>query len=156
MKVRLLVVSHRPPSWVAEGATEYERRLPREWKFELVELKPGARTAGQPAAKVQADEAVRLRAALPKGACLVALDERGEGWSTAQLAERLRRWQQQGRDLAFVVGGADGLDPELVRSADQRWSLSALTLPHGLVRVVVVEQLYRAASLLAGHPYHRP
>lgn len=155
MRVRLLVVSHRPPSWVVEGAAEYERRLPREWRFELVELKPGARTAGQPSAKVRAEEGGRLRAAVPKGACVVALDEGGEPWSSAQLAERLRRWLQQGRDLAFVVGGADGLDPELLRTADQRWSLSALTLPHGLVRVMVVEQLYRAASLLAGHPYHR-
>ena len=138
-----------------EGCAEYSKRLPREWGFQLVEVKPEARTSGATTAKVQAAEAQRLRAMLGKGARVIALDERGEPWSTRVLADRLARWQQEGRDVVLLVGGADGLDPALRDEAEQRVSLSALTLPHGLVRIVVVEQLYRAASLLQGHPYHK-
>ena len=155
MKVRLLTVSHKQPAWVHDGCAEYEKRLPREWGFQVVEIKPEARTSGAGTEKVQAAEGKRLRAALPKGAWVVALDERGEAWTTAVLAERLQRWLQQGRDVALLVGGADGLDPTLRAEANQRVALSAMTLPHGLVRIVVVEQLYRAASLLQGHPYHK-
>ena len=155
MKVRLLTVSNKQPSWVVDGAQEYARRLPREWGFEIVECKPEARTAGSSTAKIQATEAERLRAKLGKGARVVALDERGERWSTKDLAGQLGRWQQSGGDVALVVGGADGLDAEFLAAAAQRFSLSALTLPHGLVRILVVEQLYRAVSLQKGHPYHR-
>jgi 23S rRNA (pseudouridine1915-N3)-methyltransferase len=155
MKVRLLTVSHKQPSWVQEGCAEYERRLPREWGFQLVEVKPEPRTAGASSERVQAAEAQRLRAAAPKGAMLVALDERGEAWTTAKFAAQLGRWQQEGRTVAFVVGGADGLDPTLRQEAACRLSLSAFTLPHGLVRVVFIEQLYRAATVLQGHPYHK-
>lgn len=155
MKVRLLTVSHKQPPWLLAGCEEYQKRLPREWGFELVEVKPEPRTSGAPPAKVQAAEAARLRAAVPKGALVVALDERGEQLTTRAFADRLARWQQQGRDVALLVGGADGLDPALRDGADGRVALSAFTLPHGLVRVVVVEQLYRAWSLLQGHPYHK-
>lgn len=155
MKVWLLTVSHKQPGWVLDGTADYERRLPREWSFRIVVVKPEARAGTTPTARVQSAEAQRLRAALPKGAIVVALDERGESWSSTDLAQRLARWQQQGRDLAFVAGGADGLLPELTAAADVRLSLSAMTLPHGLVRVVLVEQLWRAASLLRGHPYHK-
>jgi len=155
MKVRLLTVSHKQPGWVVEGAQEYARRLPREWSFEIVEVRPEARTAGATKERVQAAEAERLRGKLGKGTRIVALDERGEAWSTQQLADRLARWQADGRDVALVVGGADGLDPQFLEQASQRVSLSALTLPHGLVRILVIEQLYRAVSLQKGHPYHR-
>jgi 23S rRNA (pseudouridine1915-N3)-methyltransferase len=155
MKIRLLTVGHKQPAWVQQGCAEYEKRLPREWGFQLVEIKPEARTSGAGTEKVQAAEGKRLRAAIPKGAWVVALDERGEAWTTTVLAERLQRWLQQGRDVALLVGGADGLDPTLRAEANQRVALSAMTLPHGLVRIVVVEQLYRAASLLQGHPYHK-
>ncbi len=155
MKIRLLTVSHKQPDWVQAGCQDFERRLPREWGFQVVEVKPGARTSGAPVAKVQADEAQRLLAAVPKGARLVALDERGVGWSTRDLAHRLQQWQQDGRDLALVIGGADGLADEVLRAAEVRLSLSAMTMPHGLVRIVVVEQLYRAATVLQGHPYHK-
>ncbi|MBM3974935.1 MAG: 23S rRNA (pseudouridine(1915)-N(3))-methyltransferase RlmH [Planctomycetes bacterium] len=155
MKVRLLTVSHKQPSWVQEGCAEYEKRLPREWGFQLVEVKPEPRTSGATTAKVQAAEAARLLAAAPKGAWLVALDERGEACSSQQLAARLAKWQQSGRDVALLVGGADGLDPDLRAKADLRVALSAMTLPHGLVRVFVVEQLYRAATLLQGRAYHK-
>ncbi len=155
MKVALLSVSHRQPDWVTAGAADYERRLPRAWGFRVVEVKPAARAGGVPKERAQATEAERLRLALPRTCRVVALDERGESWTTEQFASRLRSWQQEARDLAFVVGGADGLDPAFLASAATRLSLSPFTLPHGLVRIVVVEQLYRAASLLAGHPYHR-
>jgi 23S rRNA (pseudouridine1915-N3)-methyltransferase len=155
VKIRLLTVSHRQPDWVAAACAEYERRLPREWGFQVVAVKPEPRGRGAPLERVQAAEAERLRAAVPQKALVVALDERGEPWPTATFAQRVARWQQQGRDVAFVAGGADGLDRALRDAADVRLSLSALTLPHGLVRVVVVEQLYRVATLLQGHPYHK-
>ncbi|MFY9343670.1 MAG: 23S rRNA (pseudouridine(1915)-N(3))-methyltransferase RlmH [Planctomycetota bacterium] len=155
MKIRLLTVSHKQPAWVLAACDEYGRRLPREWGFQIVEIKPAPRTGGALTDRVHAAEAERLLAAAPKGARLVALDERGEPWTTAQLAQALARWQQEGRDVALLVGGADGLAPELRARASPCVSLSALTLPHGLVRVVVVEQLYRAATILQGHPYHR-
>jgi 23S rRNA (pseudouridine1915-N3)-methyltransferase len=155
MKIRLLTVSHKQPSWVVEGCGDYERRLPREWAFQLLEVKPEPRTSGASTERVQAAEAQRLRAAVPKGARLIALEERGAAWSTLQLAERMRRWLQEGRDLAFLIGGADGLDPALSAAADERLSLSPMTMPHGLVRIVLVEQLYRLAAVLQGHPYHK-
>lgn len=155
MKVQLLTVSHKQPAWVQEGCAEYERRLPREWAFKLLEVKPEARTSGVTAARVQAAEAQRLAAAVPKGARVIALDERGEAWPTRTFADRLGRWQHDGRSLVFVIGGADGLDATFRDAAETRLSLSPMTMPHGLVRVVLVEQLYRAATLLQGHPYHK-
>ena len=155
MRVRLITVSQRQPRWVQEACAEYEKRLPRAWQFQLVEVKPTARTSGADAAKVRREEAVRIRQALPKGALLVALDERGRAWSTEQLAARIEQWQQLGRDLALVIGGADGLDPALREAADHCLSLSPMVMPHGLVRVVVVEQLYRVSTVIAGHPYHK-
>jgi 23S rRNA (pseudouridine1915-N3)-methyltransferase len=155
MRIRVLTVSHKQPGWVLDGCAEYEKRLPREWGFQLLEIKPEPRTSGASTDKVQAAEAKRLAAAVPKGAWVVALDERGKAHSTRALADRVAAWQQQGRDVALLVGGADGLQPALRDAADERLSLSPLTLPHGLVRVLLVEQLYRAASLLQGHPYHK-
>jgi 23S rRNA (pseudouridine1915-N3)-methyltransferase len=155
MKVRLLTVSQRQPAWVSEACAEYEKRLPRAWQFQLQEIKPEARTSGATTQRVQAAEAQRIRNAVPKGALLVALDERGESWSTEQFAEKIEGWQQLGRDLVLVIGGADGLDPEFRQQADHRLSLSRMVMPHGLVRVVIVEQLYRAATVIEGHPYHK-
>ena len=155
MKIRLLTVSHKQPAWVVDGCAEYEKRLPREWGFQLVEIKPEARTSGASTERVQQGEAKRLAAAVPKGARVVALDERGKVHDTRGFADLLQRWQHDGRDLAFVIGGADGLEPAFRDGADARLSLSAMTMPHGLVRIVLVEQLYRAASLLQGHPYHK-
>ena len=155
MKVRLLTVSQRQPAWVTDACAEYEKRLPRAWQFQLLEIKPEARTSGATTQRVQAAEAQRIRNAVPKGALLVALDERGESWSTEQFAEEIEGWQQLGRDLVLVIGGADGLDAEFRQQADHRLSLSRMVMPHGLVRVVIVEQLYRAATVIEGHPYHK-
>jgi len=155
VKVTLLTVSHRQPAWVVDGCADYERRLPREWAFRVVEIKPAARTGNAAVDRVRGAEAERLQAALPKACRTIALDERGESWPTERFAERVRTWQGEARDLAFVIGGPDGLDPAFLSRAETRLSLSPFTMPHGLVRIVMVEQLYRVATLLAGHPYHR-
>lgn len=155
MKVRVITVSQRQPDWVTAGTHEYARRLPREWAFEIVELKPAVRGAGTTVERAKATEADRIAAAVPKGATVVALDERGSAWSTAEVAQKLKLWARGGRDLAFVIGGADGLDDRVRQQAVATWSLSPATMPHGLVRVVLTEQLYRAWSLANGHPYHR-
>jgi 23S rRNA (pseudouridine1915-N3)-methyltransferase len=152
--IRLVALGHRMPAWVSAGYGEYARRLPRDCALTLVELKPEPRDRGRTAAQMLAAEAVRLRVACA-GAAVVALDERGSLWTTRQLAENLQQWRVAATDLAFVIGSADGLDAGFKRSAAARVALSAMTLPHGLVRVVLAEQLYRAASLIAGHPYHR-
>jgi 23S rRNA (pseudouridine1915-N3)-methyltransferase len=154
MKLRLVALGHRMPRWVSDGYAEYARRLPREFALELVEIRPEPRDRGRSTAQILAAEAARIADACA-GHRIVALDERGTAWTTATLAERLRDWRDAGAAVAFVVGSADGLDPGVKARADALVALSALTLPHGLVRVVVAEQIYRAASLLAGHPYHR-
>jgi 23S rRNA (pseudouridine1915-N3)-methyltransferase len=154
LNLRVVALGHRMPDWVAAGWAEYSRRLPREYTLELIELKPEPRTSGKPVAQLLAAEAVRVATAC-KGALIVALDERGRPWTTRVLADHLARWRDDARAVAFVVGSADGLADAVRQGAAEVVSLSALTLPHGLVRVIVAEQLYRAASLLAGHPYHR-
>ena len=154
MIVRVVALGHRMPAWIAAGWNEYARRLPQDLTLELVELKPEPRDRGRPVAQLLAGEALRIAAAC-KGARVVALDERGEAWTTRTLAERLGRWRDDGETVAFVIGSADGLDDGVRRRAAAVVSLSGMTLPHGLVRVLLAEQIYRAASLLAGHPYHR-
>jgi 23S rRNA (pseudouridine1915-N3)-methyltransferase len=154
MNLRVVALGHRMPEWVAAGWADYARRLPREYALELVELKPEPRDRGKPVAQMLAAEAVRIAAAC-RGALVAALDERGQAWTTRTLADRLARWRDEARDVAFVIGSADGLADSVKRDAAAVVALSALTLPHGLVRVLLAEQLYRAASLLAGHPYHR-
>lgn len=142
------------PAWVDAGYDDYARRMPRELPLELVELKPEPRDRGKPVAQMLAAEALRIRTASP-GRTRIALDERGAPWTTRTLADRLRTWQDAGDDVSFVIGSADGLDASIKEEAAAVVALSALTLPHGLVRVVLAEQLYRAASFNAGHPYHR-
>lgn len=154
MKLRVVALGHRMPAWVSAGWDDYARRMPREFALELVELKPEPRDSRRPVSQLLAAEALRIAAAC-KGARVVALDERGSPWTTRALAESLSRWRDDARDVAFVIGSADGLADSVKHNASAVVALSALTLPHGLVRVVVAEQLYRAVSLLAGHPYHR-
>jgi len=154
MKIHIVALGHRMPAWVAAGFDDYARRLPREFALELAEMKAEPRDRGATVEQILAAEA-RCIASRTKGLHLVALDEHGERWTTARLADRLRHWRDQAIDVAFVIGSADGLAASVKRDADAVVSLSALTLPHGLVRVLLAEQIYRAASLLKGHPYHR-
>jgi len=155
MKARLVAVGERAPAWVAEGFAEYRKRLSHWLPLDLAEVEPGLRGKGRDAARAMAEEGARVLAAVPKGALVVALDGRGRAWSSEELAQRLQHWRNGGRDLALLVGGPEGHAPEVLEAADERWSLGPLTLPHMLVRLVVAEQLYRAAALLANHPYHR-
>ncbi|TAK70584.1 MAG: 23S rRNA (pseudouridine(1915)-N(3))-methyltransferase RlmH [Betaproteobacteria bacterium] len=155
MKLLMLAVGTRMPSWVNEGYREYAKRMPRRTALELVEIKPEARASGKTAAQLLAAEAGRIRAALPKGGRVIALDERGKDLSTCGLALQLEAWMQESGPLAFLIGGADGLDASLKNSAAMQLRLSSLTLPHGLARVLLAEQLYRALSIIGGHPYHR-
>ena len=142
------------PAWVTAGFDDYAKRMPREFALDLVELKPAPRGGGRTTAQLLATEAARVRAACT-GYRMVALDEHGSRWTTRDLAASLARWQGEGVDPAFVVGSADGLDPALKRDATELVALSPMTLPHGLARVLLVEQLYRSVSLNSGHPYHR-
>jgi 23S rRNA (pseudouridine1915-N3)-methyltransferase len=159
MRLLLLAVGHKMPAWVGAGFEDYARRMPRGMPLQLVEIRAeprGTRPAGPAQAhRVLKAEAERLRAAIPAGAVSVALDERGAALSTPELSRQLESWRQQGADVVFLIGGADGLDPQIKRSAHLMLSLSAMTLPHQLVRVILAEQLYRATSLLLNHPYHR-
>ena len=154
MKLRIVALGHRMPRWVSEGCDEFAKRLPREYASELVELKPEARGRGRSVAQMLAAEAKRIEAACA-GHRVVALDEHGAPWTTQNLAERLRTWHDGNEAIAFVVGSADGLDPTLKAQATAVVALSAMTLPHGLVRILLTEQIYRATTLIAGHPYHR-
>jgi 23S rRNA (pseudouridine1915-N3)-methyltransferase len=153
MKLYVVAVGNKMPAWVDAACREYLKRMRRE--VELIEIKPVKRQAGKSAANVLVTEQERIVAALPRDCERVVLDERGESWSTQMLAQRLSAWQQRGASVAFIIGGADGLASGIKRSATSLMSLSALTLPHGLSRVVLIEQLYRAFSILDHHPYHR-
>ena len=140
---------------MAQGFAEYQKRLSHWLPLDLVEVEPGVRGKGRDTVRAITDEGARVLAALPKGAHVVALDGRGKMHSSEHLAQRLEHWRGQGRDLAFLIGGPEGHAPEVIARADEQWSLGPLTLPHMLVRLVLAEQLYRAAALLANHPYHR-
>lgn len=155
MKLLLFAVGTRMPAWVTQAYAEFAQRMPRELALELTEIKMEARNSGKPQAALLAAEAARIKAALPPRARLVLLDERGADLDTPALAQRLIAWQAGGGDVALVIGGPDGVAPELKRQADETLRLSSLTLPHALVRVLLAEALYRAASVNAGHPYHR-
>ncbi|GAA0557604.1 23S rRNA (pseudouridine(1915)-N(3))-methyltransferase RlmH [Halomonas salifodinae] len=150
-----MAVGNRMPAWVEAGVAEYRKRLPRDFALEIVEIAPGTRGKNSDPARAIAQEAERIRERLKGNEHLVALEVGGKPWSTEQLAREAEDWRLEGRDVALLVGGPDGLEPGLSASAHQRWSLSPLTLPHPLVRLLLAEQLYRAWTLLVGHPYHR-
>ena len=155
MRLTVIAVGTRMPSWVEQGVTEYARRLPRVLKLQWREI-PVARRAGDAtSAQLCEREGRQILRALDSGDRVIALDVRGKRLSTEDLADSLRSWQMDGDNVSFLVGGPDGLSPEVLQRAHQRWSLSDLTLPHPLVRVVLVEQLYRAWTITANHPYHR-
>jgi 23S rRNA (pseudouridine1915-N3)-methyltransferase len=154
MKLRIIALGHKLPAWANAAFDDYARRMPREFALELVELKPEARDRGRSVAQMLGAEASRIAAAAA-GCQIVALDEHGDAWTTAKLAKQLRTWHDEARAIAFAIGSADGLAPAVKRDATAVVALSALTLPHSLARILLAEQLYRAASLLQGHPYHR-
>ncbi len=155
MRTRLISVGERVPIWVAQGFAEYHKRLSRELPLELIEIPLGNRGKTRDPVRAKAIEGAAVLAAVPAEAHLVSLDGRGKAWSSEQLAEQLGDWRMQGRDLAILIGGPDGHADEVLTRANQSWSLGPLTLPHMLVRLIVVEQIYRATTILAGHPYHR-
>jgi len=143
------------PGWVEQGYQEYAKRLPAECALKLHEIPAGKRGKNADIVRLTRQEGEKMAATIPKGAHVVALEVGGKSWTTEQLARRLDNWLGEGHDVALLVGGPEGLEPGLSAAADERWSLSPLTLPHPLVRIVLAEQLYRAWSILKGHPYHR-
>jgi 23S rRNA (pseudouridine1915-N3)-methyltransferase len=155
VQINLIAVGTRMPAWVDEGYNEYARRMPRECGLELIQIPLGQRTKAQAVERAMNEEGKRMLAATTKDQHVVALDIKGRSWSTEDLADQLRDWMRNGCDVSLLVGGPDGLAAECLARARQHWSLSSLTLPHPLVRVVLAEQLYRAWTLLSGHPYHR-
>ena len=155
MKLWVVAVGVRMPRWVNEAFGEYAKRMPRALRIELVEVRPEPRTGGKPVAKLLEAEAGRIDRMLPRGCSRVALDERGRELSTAGFARWLDAQRRDARDTAFLIGGADGLAPAAKSGAQLLLSLSSMTLPHGLARVLLAEQLYRASSILHNHPYHR-
>ena len=155
MKLQLIAVGHKMPNWISEGFAEYAKRMPRDFALTLLELKPDKRISARTPQQVMAEEADRILAAIPDGARVLALDERGANWTTMKLAEQMKDWQIDGRETVFIIGGTDGLDPRIKQRADQLLQLSAMTMPHGMVRVLLAEQLYRAVSIINNHPYHR-
>lgn len=155
MKIRLLTITHKSPSWIKEGYEEYAKRLPSAYSLELVEIPAEKRTANSDIARIIERESEKLLAATKSGNKIIALDVKGALWSTEQLATHLAQWYQEGRDIDLLVGGPDGLSSACLQKAEQKWSLSPLTFPHIIVRLIVAEQIYRAFSILQQHPYHR-
>lgn len=155
MKLLIVTVGHKMPDWITTGFNEYAKRMPRELKIELIEIKPEPRTTGKTTLQIMEAEAQRILHALPSNCRRIALDERGAMPTTKLLAAQLKDWMSAGSDVAFIIGGADGLHDTVKQAAHQLMALSAFTLPHAFVRVLLAEQLYRAYSLMHNHPYHR-
>ncbi len=153
MKMHLCAVGRRMPQWVQAGYEEYTKRLAPQWSLQLTEINPPTRNKNSPLEKLKKQEGEKILAHIPDHHSMIALDEHGKPWDTQQLAQNLEAWQ--GEPISFIIGGPDGLCQEVLQKASHIWSLSPLTLPHPLVRIVLAEQLYRAKSILAGHPYHR-
>lgn len=155
MKFHILAVGNKMPGWIEDAFGEYEKRMPREARIMLREIKPEKRESGKSVSQIRDAEAARIKAVMPQDAFSTVLDERGSQLSTMDFAHLIESWMAEGRDAAFVIGGADGVTPELRNGADRVLSFSKMTLPHGLVRVMLAEQLYRAVSVINHHPYHR-
>jgi 23S rRNA (pseudouridine1915-N3)-methyltransferase len=155
MKIKLLAVGSKMPTWVTTCFNDYNKLMPNEMLDELIELPLGHRAKGADLSKAIKKEGDAMLAAIPSGDWVVALEVLGKNWSTPQLANEMQNWQMNGRNVSLLIGGPDGLDPRCTALADQKWSLSALTLPHPMVRILLSEQLYRAWSVIQGHPYHK-
>lgn len=155
LHIHLIAVGHKMPGWVAQGCADYTARIRGRCKLHLVEVEPARRAKNTAPQKTAEIEAARLQRAIPKGARVIALDRGGATQSTTDIARRMREWMRDGRAAALLCGGADGLPPQILRAADEVWSLSALTFAHQLARVIVAEQIYRCYTLVEGLPYHR-
>lgn len=155
MQLVIAAVGHKMPAWIETGFAEYAKRMPPDCRLTLREIKPVDRSGSRSAETVMAMEKSRIEAVIPKGSTVIALDEHGRDLTTMQLAKNLEQWQQGGTDVTFIIGGADGLDAQFKQQADMLLRISSLTLPHGMVRVLLAEQLYRAWSITQNHPYHR-
>ncbi|ATC94089.1 23S rRNA (pseudouridine(1915)-N(3))-methyltransferase RlmH [Pseudoalteromonas tunicata] len=155
MKIQLIAVGTKMPSWVETGYLEYQRRFPKDMSLELVEITAGKRGKNADIKRILQIEGEKTLAAIPKGNRIVTLEVTGQPWDTHQLASQMQKWQLDGRDISLLIGGPEGLATECIAVSEQKWSLSNLTLPHPLVRIVVAESLYRAWSLNNNHPYHR-
>jgi len=143
------------PTWVNQGYEEFSRRMTSECHIKLIEIPPGKRSKSADIKRILQQEGERMLAAIPKGAEVIALDVQGKNWSTEELAIEMKDWMQAGHDVALLVGGPEGLAPACIEHARKRWSLSRLTFPHPLVRIILAEQLYRATSIIKNHPYHK-
>lgn len=155
MQLIIAAVGHKMPAWIEAGFAEYSKRMPPELRIALKEIKPIERSGSKTAETAMAQERSKIETAIPKGARIIALDEHGRDLTSVQLSQNLTQWQQDGRDVVFVIGGADGLDAQFKSGAEMLIRISSLTLPHGMVRVILAEQLYRAWSITQNHPYHR-
>lgn len=155
MKIQLIAVGTKMPAWVATGFAEYQRRFPKDCSFELIEVAAGKRGKNADIARILQQEGEKMLAHVPSSNRVVTLEVTGKPWDTHQLSKQLSSWQMDGRDVSLLVGGPEGLAPECIKRSEQKWSLSPLTLPHPMVRVIVAESLYRAWSLNNNHPYHR-
>ncbi|MFZ2725737.1 MAG: 23S rRNA (pseudouridine(1915)-N(3))-methyltransferase RlmH [Methylococcaceae bacterium] len=155
MNIHLISVGTKMPSWVEHGYEEYAKRLPRECELVLKEIPAGKRGKNSDLERITKEEGERMLAALPNNSHIVTLDVIGKAWTTPQLAEALQRWLAGGQSVSLMIGGPEGLAPSVKQAAKESWSLSALTFPHPLVRIIVAEQLYRAWTILNNHPYHR-
>lgn len=155
MRITLYAVGNKMPAWVNLGFQEYSRRFPRDMSFHLVEIPAGKRGKNADIARILDKEGQQMLAAIAKGSKIVTLEVEGKAWTTPDLASQLSRWHSDGRDIALLVGGPEGLAPACIKASEQKWSLSPLTLPHPMVRIVLAESLYRAWSINNNHPYHR-
>lgn len=155
MRLRLIAVGQKMPDWVSTGYQNYAKRFPGDCQLELIEVAAGKRGKNADIARILKQEGEAMLAAVGKGDRIVTLEVTGKAWTTPQLASRLEFWFMDGRDISLLVGGPEGLAPECIAAAEERWSLSPLTLPHPMVRVIIAESLYRAWSVTANHPYHR-
>jgi 23S rRNA (pseudouridine1915-N3)-methyltransferase len=155
MRLTVLAVGTRMPAWVSDGVQTYQKRLPRHLAFTIRELAAATRSSGATAEKIKQKEGEQILKAIPDSAYVIALDEHGKSWNSTELSAQLESWLARQSEVIFLIGGADGLSDAVRSRADRQWSLSPLTLPHALVRVVLAEQLYRAWTLVQGHPYHR-
>lgn len=155
MRIRLLTITHKSPAWIQEGYQEYAKRLPSQCALELIEIPAEKRTVNADLRRITEREGEKMLAVIKSTHRVIALDVKGKMWSTEDLAENMRHWQLDGRNIDLLIGGPEGLAPVCLQKAEERWSLSALTFPHIIVKLIVAEQIYRAFSILQQHPYHR-